>query len=90
MPTKTKQSHTEGPWRISVQPGYGIYHKNIWVAEINTDSMPFDEANSNARLIAAAPDLLEALRDGIGLYPIPSRMRTAALAAIAKATGEQP
>jgi hypothetical protein len=46
-------------------------------------------ALANARLIAAAPDLLESLEDLVALYPLDSTdgIITAARAAIAKATG---
>ena len=64
--------HTPGPWGVSAQPhGYSVW--NVVDDEINPacigrpvanvvggyDSVQIEEAN--ARLIAAAPDLLEAL-----------------------------
>jgi hypothetical protein len=96
---------TPGPWYV----GAGTYEcRNIYSAESVTDDEGFtyqplvanaedDGLNcwaANARLIAAAPDLLEALgalleryalaigNEGIECYQ--------ARAAIAKATGEQP
>lgn len=79
--------HTPGPWAVA----------NVgWVASLATDQTicgmyavksGFDhtETDANARLIAAAPDLLEALK---GVYhPQPSPEAFAkALAAINKAT----
>ena len=90
-------SHTPGPWEIesSFNPGY----KNIsaqkhtalaqvvWCME---DEGRSPECEANAHLIAAAPELLEALEalvlDESKEY-IPTRLWDAARAAIAKATG---
>jgi hypothetical protein len=92
--------HTPGPWltdRNNVHAGQiaTVMHcKNGWV-EIWTDKwaetgLEEDEQEANARLIAAAPDLLEALKDALCAleccgkdYPA----ATKAHAAIAKATG---
>ena len=92
--------HTPGPWRIERQnpsPTTGEWMvsgaKPGYLAEVR-DCGSGDE-QANARLIAAAPDLLEALTALVGL----ARMRAAPLgdyvsalavadAAIAKATGE--
>ena len=77
--------HTPGPWKVvglSVISDSGII--------CNPPSGPIDELEANARLIAAAPDMLEALeamRDAI----IPTEDCYAAIladAAIAKAIGE--
>ena len=61
--------HTPGPWRVS--PYYGITGKSVTVAK--TEQMPGNyesERMANARLIAAAPDLLDALEKiNIGLSP---------------------
>lgn len=97
---------TPGPWetdRNNVHTGRiaTIHHclNNDWV-EVWSESWPIDEAEqeANARLIAAAPDLLEALvgftaaveDDG---EPVPGTRwhagYVAARAAIARATGEQ-
>jgi hypothetical protein len=48
------------------------------------------EIPSNARLIAAAPDLLEALESIVGgsIQRVSAELQTKAQAAIAKATGE--
>ena len=89
--------HTPGPWKIErhYSPGY----KNIsaekhtalaqvvWCME-DEDRSP--ECEANAHLIAAAPELLEALEalvlDESKEY-IPTRLWSAARAAIEKATG---
>lgn len=82
--------HTPGPWRIS------DLQRNIVVAGKHSNSVAtcyivgitdtMETAEANARLIAAAPDMLEALRGflTIGYYP---ETRAAAEAAIAKAEG---
>lgn len=67
MKTATEQTHTPGPWKV-----FGSF-KNIVhqmgdkfevLAEIKYPlfSMNVGEAKANARLIAAAPELLELLR----------------------------
>lgn len=55
-----KNQHTPGPWAVS--PYNNIVSKNGTVAK--TEQMPGNddaERKANARLIAAAPDLLSAL-----------------------------
>ena len=88
--------HTPGPWRVQRQnpspttgewmisganPGY--------LAEVRDCGS--GDVQANARLIAAAPDLLDALKDALCAleccgkdYPAASKAK----AAIAKATGE--
>ena len=69
-------SHTEGPWIIRTSPHYkitGVSHREIIVdpegeeggivlGEVFYSDTGDDEAEANARLIAAAPELLEALQ----------------------------
>lgn len=56
--------HTPGPWVID--PCWDILGNtddgNGMVCQITTDAVPRAEAEANARLIAAAPELLEACR----------------------------
>lgn len=63
--------HTKGPWARIIADGYTVRHPQIY-----SDTGPvanatwlgdgrLDELNANARLIAAAPDLLEALQEVI-------------------------
>lgn len=56
--------HTPGPWVID--PCWDILGNtddgNGMVCQITTDAVPRAEAEANARLIAAAPDMLEALK----------------------------
>jgi len=77
MNPTTKSTHTAGPWSfasINKHPSLclRIWSGNIEVAQINhwgkpekdltCDPKPSGEAEANARLIAAAPDLLAALQ----------------------------
>ena len=100
---QTAASHTPGPWRafqdaescdVIAPDGY-----HVASVEPCNSVNPEAEQAANARLIAAAPDLLAALEqiagyphsDGIGLTPDHARlMRRQASAAIAKATGHKP
>ena len=95
--------HTQGPWefgpnhsstglagQLVVRPA-GEFPHGEWVADVG--SMYDDHREANARLIAAAPELLAALIaitttrcDGMDITPINDAWDMAA-AAIAKATG---
>ena len=97
--------HTPGPWQtdqaehdapyqdIRIHAGKGSIC-SVWI-----DDAPLHDYNAeqraNARLIAAAPELLEALRTAVDhLEGMPDQEDVAACvvkarAAIAKATGEQ-
>ena len=86
--------HTPGPWHIARFEASTVEIRNdrgLTVAEVG-DSSQEDEAN--AHLIAAAPELLEALRclidgdEGMWRHDAPSEAwDEIARAAIAKATG---
>ena len=99
----TKSTHTPGPWlvhpdvpgQIVVDDGEG---GTFLVAEVER-AMQSAEGDANARLIAAAPDLLAALR--IIAYGIIGRMDASyaevvegmtdiAKAALARAEGRKP
>jgi hypothetical protein len=90
--------HTPGPWHIGMKPGPMIYGSDSsQVADLRGDLLDRGEAQANAALIAAAPDLLAALQwllqhdpDGDGGAPDYKELRhicDTARAAIAKATG---
>lgn len=91
-------THTPGPWE-QINNIYGtsrlaiMHETGIIVAEI-TDWPDTAIADANARLIAAAPDLLDALGRLLhmaeeGSMPGPNTLAQAR-AAIAKAKGDQP
>lgn len=58
--------HTPGPWRMKISvdqmsdPGTTIYHRGMCGVYCDADAHGDDEAD--ARLIAAAPEMLSALR----------------------------
>lgn len=58
--------HTPGPWYVSTvngSVGAKIGRFTIFIADVwSTVGRPVGEAAANARLIAAAPDLLEVLQ----------------------------
>lgn len=90
--------HTPGPWEISESPdfpGQQTIHAQgsdrILAVLDRTDEQDI----ANARLIAAAPDLLEALKEAIRLYDegdatdVLEFIRCEARAALTKAEGQQ-
>ena len=78
----SNSKHTPGPW---LRMGRSI---GVGAGEIATVWELLDgRAIANARLIAAAPDLLDALVMMLDAYEIPA-VRDRARAAIAKATGD--
>lgn len=106
MATTVKVAHTPGPWLfdtfsrgvndprspVKTERGYFVQQKRgLDVCELRTQaSRPAEETKANARLIAAAPELLQALKrllresdDGITIGGVED-----AQAAIAQATGE--
>ena len=79
--------HTAGPWRATLgnsqmsDPGTTIYHRGQWGVYSDADSHGDPEAD--ARLIAAAPELLEAcqtfaewLRREEAGFPAETRFKT--------------
>lgn len=94
-------SHTPGPWRFEIRQEYPNGHVNgIWGPDgeeiIVTDSGFYPPIISDAMLIAAAPDMLDALKsitvDAARATNPSARMFNydQACAAIAKAEGKQP
>jgi hypothetical protein len=79
--------HTPGPWRVDSH--FNIFYKDAMVA-FPCISGGLDQ-KANARLISAAPELLEALLLCVDALEDGHWQETkqAARAAIAKATGEQ-
>lgn len=63
-------AHTPGPWMLAMHPGMPFIHANdnteSGIAEIfDSDFIDSDTKEANARLIAAAPDLLAALEQAL-------------------------
>lgn len=69
MTTATKTTHTPGPWTVhgDNKTLIGCDDRKMMLAEVLWEHVctewgrPIEEAQANARLIAAAPDLLAAL-----------------------------
>ena len=88
--------HTPGPWIARKTGGQGWPGQRGWAIDFNEDQeqvVDFVYEEADARLIAAAPDLLEALEELLQLIEIerPDWLHTEqhrARAAIAKARGE--
>lgn len=95
--------HTPGPWNYSgpceITGRYSIFHNGPLAYCADTTAKPGD-GEANARLIAAAPDLLDVLQEAVKVLdyaafaldaPEASHFRATiadARAAIAKATGD--
>lgn len=84
-----KAAHTEGSWHIGLAATeraiYGKYGEHI---AILPDMLASDEVLGNARLIAAAPELLDALQTLLNDSPAGGDSYEQARAAIARATGQ--
>ena len=86
-----KTEHTKGPWRIDSQTRFGDFTiaagENVKACEFVAKT----QIEANARLIAAAPDLLAALRELCGdkylADPINLERMKNARAAISKVEG---
>jgi len=85
--------HTPGPWETNDKRpqcnGIGIFSGSQFLAFVG-DSDSQTPCEANARLIAAAPDLLEALIKTAALLHPDLPEHKAARIAIAKALGEKP
>lgn len=97
-------THTPGPWKlenqINADPSastvqvfdgeYNFIAEAKYASPNNCAAPKWEQANANARLIAASPDLLEALQDSMRLTTAsmaPDWWQAKARAAIAKAQG---
>ncbi len=89
-PTPLKKKHTPGPWRVSDLPKapYLIYAADNYAV---CDCKVYHRKhviNADMQLIAAAPELLEALELAISKDMLSGETRDTAVKAIAKATGK--
>ncbi len=67
----TKSQHTPGPWKAHMNfiMCNAPMKSSYFIAQVNPDpTMSNEEALANARLIAAAPELLEALEQVDGYF----------------------
>lgn len=80
--------HTPGPWRYSGRLGHGyLIDPNVAVAYGGLASGKTDQGEANAQLIAAAPDMLVALRCARADCYMPPHVAAHVDAAIARAEG---
>lgn len=93
----SEHQHTPGPWVATNRPTFSGH--DFWTVHSlqSRDDVVYvtlrcnDQLEANARLIAAAPELLEALEGCLTCeFPVIDRDAVSkALAAIAKATGKE-
>lgn len=78
--------HTPGPWKIRAERYrfIHVYSSGGGIAHLDTVD---GEGAANARLIAAAPDLLDVAMSVLERVEMPQSLIAAAQAAVAKATG---
>lgn len=85
-------SHTPGPWRVLPDEGKGYFRirglgRRYRIANVlNPNLSEQSQSAANARLIAAAPDLLEALKEAVA-YPLTGDWFGRATTALARAEG---
>ena len=60
---KRETKHTPGPWSVSGRDGDEIWAARTFGATAIATVDPGEDSRANARLIAAAPDLLVALKE---------------------------
>ncbi len=100
--------YTPGPWKHTGEPGDGKrqfvesdQNKDNWNClrcEVDSDDCNYDMAVANARLIAAAPELLEELKNALyyltdndpTMWAHPDSPYYSIHAAIVKAVGQPP
>jgi hypothetical protein len=100
LPPRTElTAHTPGPWQVGlsadntpavcvpVHKGFGSGFVIAHINRLGTRSGASGCADANARLITAAPDMLNALRKIVNFGGNDSIIRETAIAAIRKATG---
>ena len=58
--TKEKHAFTPGPWHVRLGEDYYHVHGEVQVALV--ENWTVEDPRGNARLIASAPEMLEALR----------------------------
>ncbi len=85
--------HTPGPWNYNGK-SRAVYAGNVSVANCGRTAAgaPAEDADGNCWLIAAAPDLLEALQASLGTFDYKAKQKwqkvhAAGLTAITRATG---
>jgi hypothetical protein len=80
--------YTPGPWALELWSGYAIVRSVNGGPSLFFESQSHPGAIEDARLIAAAPELLDALQRLVDAVDPESKGWNEAVAVIAKATGE--
>lgn len=83
-------NHTRGPWEVSFGTDVYFRGQDLHVAGCNMDpDISEDECRANARLVSAAPEILEVLKQAVSVHGYDSRCGWIedAKAAISKAEG---
>ena len=94
---------TPGPWvreglAIMYRPAHAPNVGALFIARVQRGPLTLDEVEANARLIAAAPDMLEALKDILEQFDcsqirmgadLSDSIRVFGKQAVAKAEGQQ-
>lgn len=77
--------YTPGPWRVGTNHPAELFctAEGVRVADCSTNTRPEAEQEANARLMAAAPELVEALTAALGSLPHEVRRGVAQLLAAA-------
>ena len=91
--------HTQGPWIVSLDPKYpnepcidAVIDGAVWHIALCHNAVGPDDgsAEANARLIAAAPELLATVKDALPLLSADRSRYEAALSVLAKVDGATP
>ena len=72
----SESKHTPGPWEVHKMTStyqIPIWAESKWIGNIDA-GIDADIAEANARLIAAAPELLEACKEAFGVLTEPGIM----------------
>jgi hypothetical protein len=90
----TNAQHTPGPWKAEIfnSGAFDIRpfgRDSFIIAGRNANEYRNAECVANARLIAAAPEMLAALKEARSI-PLPPRITDLVYAAIARAEGRKP
>tara|TARA_R110000868_G_scaffold117383_1_gene311867 strand:+ start:149 stop:466 length:318 start_codon:yes stop_codon:yes gene_type:complete len=71
LPPKKTTTHTPGPWNAFYKNKYNEWHVSVPMPHgtmklgLFDNGIPSDNPEADARLIAAAPELLEALKEAL-------------------------
>lgn len=66
----SEHKHTDGPWEANVEHSGDVFSEDLQIADCDfpQGELETEEIEANARLCAAAPDLLEACEATVKVY----------------------